>query len=133
MGVVVSGEDGNSGISNEQRKINLIAAENDYGLFVATLDRILVFIGSWWTSSLAGRVQVRRVPDLLKTTEIKSVCFADVSLISRRSEAIRRCHWRTSFVLNVLPWDYRDSILLEFPHGQYLPACPSADIIRLSV
>lgn len=94
MGVVVSGEDGNSGISNEQRKINLIAAENDYGLFVATLDQILVFIGSWWTSSLAGRVQVRRVPDLLKTTETKSVRFADVSLTSRRSEAIRRCHWR---------------------------------------
>ncbi|TQB72828.1 hypothetical protein MPDQ_006390 [Monascus purpureus] len=60
MGVVVSGEDGNSGISNEQRKINLIAAENDYGLFVATLDQILVFIGSWWTSSLAGRVQTFR-------------------------------------------------------------------------
>ncbi|OJJ44679.1 hypothetical protein ASPZODRAFT_144638 [Penicilliopsis zonata CBS 506.65] len=57
MGIVVSGEDGNLGVSNEQQKINQIAAENDYGLFMATLDQVLVFLGSWWTSSLAGRVQ----------------------------------------------------------------------------
>ena len=61
MGVVVSGEDGKLGVSNDQRKINLIAAENDYGLFLATLDQVLVFLGSWWTSSLAGRVQVRQL------------------------------------------------------------------------
>ena len=62
MGVVVSGEDGKLGLSNDQRKIDLITTENDYGLFMATLDQVLVFLGSWWTSSLAGRVQVRRGP-----------------------------------------------------------------------
>lgn len=58
MGIVVSGEDGSAGISNEQQKVDLIAAENDYGLVMATLDQVTVFLGSWWTSSLAGRIQV---------------------------------------------------------------------------
>jgi len=58
MGIVVSGEDGGDGAPNEQQKINMIAAENDYGLVMATLDQVSVFLGSWWTSSLAGRIQV---------------------------------------------------------------------------
>lgn len=58
MGIVVSGEDGGVGAPNEQQKINMIAAENDYGLVMATLDQVSVFLGSWWTSSLAGRIQV---------------------------------------------------------------------------
>ncbi|OJJ41100.1 hypothetical protein ASPWEDRAFT_245001 [Aspergillus wentii DTO 134E9] len=60
MGIVVSGEDGSVGISNEQQKIDLIAAENDYGLVMATLDQVTVFLGSWWTSSLTGRIQTFR-------------------------------------------------------------------------
>lgn len=62
MGIVVSGEDGSLGMSNEQQKISLIATENDYGLIMATLDQILVFLSSWSTSALAGRVQVRSTP-----------------------------------------------------------------------
>lgn len=58
MGIVVSGEDGGVGAPNEQQKVNMIAAENDYGLVMATLDQVSVFLGSWWTSSLTGRIQV---------------------------------------------------------------------------
>ncbi|KAE8394587.1 hypothetical protein BDV23DRAFT_196121 [Aspergillus alliaceus] len=56
MGIVVS-EDGNASGLSEQQKIDIIAAENDYGLVMATLDQVSVFLGSWWTSSLMGRIQ----------------------------------------------------------------------------
>ncbi|PWY93659.1 hypothetical protein BO94DRAFT_486999 [Aspergillus sclerotioniger CBS 115572] len=56
MGIVVS-EDGNVGGLDEQQKLDIIAAENDYGLVMATLDQVSVFLGSWWTSSLLGRIQ----------------------------------------------------------------------------
>ncbi|KAL4819157.1 hypothetical protein BDW67DRAFT_155358 [Aspergillus spinulosporus] len=58
MGIVVS-EDANRG-RNEQQKIDAIVAENDYGLVMVTLDQISVFLGSWWTTSLIGRVQTFR-------------------------------------------------------------------------
>ncbi|PKX93051.1 uncharacterized protein P174DRAFT_442912 [Aspergillus novofumigatus IBT 16806] len=56
MGIVVS-EDRNAGSPNEQQKIDTIAAENDYGLIMATFDQVAVFLSSWWTSSLTGRIQ----------------------------------------------------------------------------
>ncbi|GFN12913.1 uncharacterized protein AtWU_02711 [Aspergillus tubingensis] len=56
MGIVVS-EDGNVSGPSEQQKLDIIAAENDYGLVMATLDQVSIFLGSWWTSSLLGRVQ----------------------------------------------------------------------------
>ncbi|RAL05846.1 uncharacterized protein BO80DRAFT_397087 [Aspergillus ibericus CBS 121593] len=59
MGVVVS-EDRNMGGLDEQQKIDIIATENDYGLVMATLDQVSVFLGSWWTSSLLGRIQTFR-------------------------------------------------------------------------
>ncbi|PWY86150.1 hypothetical protein BO70DRAFT_395273 [Aspergillus heteromorphus CBS 117.55] len=59
MGIVVS-EDGNVGGPIEQQKIDNIAAENDYGLIMATLDQVSVFLGSWWTTSLLGRIQTFR-------------------------------------------------------------------------
>ncbi|RAL08983.1 uncharacterized protein BO97DRAFT_472740 [Aspergillus homomorphus CBS 101889] len=55
MGIVVN-EEGNIGGPTEQQKMDIIAAENDYGLVMATLDQISVFLGSWWTSSLMGRI-----------------------------------------------------------------------------
>ncbi|KAL2833438.1 hypothetical protein BDW59DRAFT_138658 [Aspergillus cavernicola] len=55
MGIVVS-EDATRG-RNEQQKIDAIVAENDYGLVMVTLDQISVFLGSWWTTSLTGRIQ----------------------------------------------------------------------------
>jgi hypothetical protein len=57
MGIVVN-EDSNRGRS-EQEKIEAILAENDCGLVMVTLDQISVFLGSWWTTSLTGRMQVR--------------------------------------------------------------------------
>ncbi|KAJ5105484.1 hypothetical protein NUU61_002831 [Penicillium alfredii] len=60
MGVVVSGEDRNAGSPNQQQKINQIAAENDFGLVITTLDQLFVFFGTWWTSSLTGRIQTYR-------------------------------------------------------------------------
>lgn len=62
MGIVVSSKDGKSGIASEKHNTDMIAAENDYGLIVATLDQALVFLGSWWTTSLIGRIQVSSVP-----------------------------------------------------------------------
>jgi hypothetical protein len=60
MGIVVSGEDRNSSIPNEQQKINQIASENDFGLVITTLDQLFIFFGTWWTSSVTGRVQTYR-------------------------------------------------------------------------
>ncbi|KAE8321711.1 hypothetical protein BDV39DRAFT_210487 [Aspergillus sergii] len=59
MGIVVS-EDGNASGLSEQQKIDMIATENDYGLVMATLDQVSTFLGSWWTSSLTGRIQTFR-------------------------------------------------------------------------
>ncbi|KAL2867951.1 uncharacterized protein BJX67DRAFT_71663 [Aspergillus lucknowensis] len=58
MGIVVS-EDTNRG-RNEQQKIDAIVAENDYGLVMVTLDQISIFLGSWWATSLTGRIQTFR-------------------------------------------------------------------------
>lgn len=58
MGIVVSGEDRKASSSNEQQRINQITAENDFGLVITTADQLFVFFGSWWTSSLTGRIQV---------------------------------------------------------------------------
>ncbi|KAJ5215942.1 uncharacterized protein N7498_002349 [Penicillium cinerascens] len=60
MGVVVSGEDRNANSSNDQEKINQIAAENDFGLVITTIDQLFVFLGTWWSSSLTGRIQTYR-------------------------------------------------------------------------
>lgn len=58
MGVVVSGEDRNARSSNEQQKIEEVATENDFGLIITTLDQLSVLFGTWWTASLAERIQV---------------------------------------------------------------------------
>jgi len=61
MGIVVSGDDNNATSSNEQQRISQITAENDFGLVITTTDQLLIFFGSWWTSSLVGRIQVRQL------------------------------------------------------------------------
>ena len=60
MGIVVSGEDRKTNSLDEQQIINQIAAENDFGLVITTLDQLFVFFGTWWSFSLTGRVNVRR-------------------------------------------------------------------------
>lgn len=64
MGIVVSGEDRNANLTNEEEKITQIAAENDFGLVMTTLDQVFVFFGTWWSSSLTGRIQVRAIYEL---------------------------------------------------------------------
>ncbi|KAJ5258955.1 hypothetical protein N7524_010511 [Penicillium chrysogenum] len=59
MGIVVNG-DRNSSMPNEQQEINQIASENDFGLVITTLDQLFIFFGTWWTSSVTGRVQTYR-------------------------------------------------------------------------
>lgn len=59
MGIVVSGEDGTMGASKEKQKLKLLVSENDYGLAMATLDQVSMFVASWWTRSLGSRIQVR--------------------------------------------------------------------------
>ncbi|PLB54472.1 hypothetical protein P170DRAFT_397986 [Aspergillus steynii IBT 23096] len=56
MGIVVS-EDGTASGPTEQQRADMLAAENDYGLVMATIDQVSVFLGGWWASSLAGRIQ----------------------------------------------------------------------------
>jgi hypothetical protein len=58
MGIVVSGEDRNTRVPNDQQKINQIATENDFGLVMTTLDQLFVFFGTWWTTSLTARILV---------------------------------------------------------------------------
>lgn len=58
MGIVVSGEDRNSNSPEDQETITQIAAENDFGLVITTLDQLLVFFGTWWSSSFTGRIHV---------------------------------------------------------------------------
>ncbi|KAK2753587.1 hypothetical protein FQN54_007364 [Arachnomyces sp. PD_36] len=57
MGIVVSGEDGSRGASKEKEKLKLLVLENDYGLAMATLDQVSMFVASWWTRSLGNRIQ----------------------------------------------------------------------------
>lgn len=61
MGIVVSGEGGNAIVSKEQQKVNQISVENDYGTILNTLDQTLVFLGTWWTTSLTNRIQAGHV------------------------------------------------------------------------
>jgi hypothetical protein len=57
MGIVVSGEDA-AGSRREQQKSKLIAEENDYGLAMATIDQVVMFVCPWWITSFASRIQV---------------------------------------------------------------------------
>lgn len=84
MGIVVS-EDGNAGGPTEQQRVDVLAAENDYGLVMATIDQVSVFLGTWWTSSLAGRIQVSWVPSC---SHESLVPLADFSRSIRHLKAI---------------------------------------------
>ncbi|OAL66266.1 hypothetical protein A7C99_3374 [Trichophyton rubrum] len=57
MGIVVSGEELNTASMREQEKIALLAEENDFGLALAAIDQLSMFGASWWTKSLACRIQ----------------------------------------------------------------------------
>ncbi|KAK2748292.1 hypothetical protein FQN57_000950, partial [Myotisia sp. PD_48] len=57
MGIVVAGDDGGSNGRAEQDTIKALSEENDYGLIIATTDQIAMFVTSWWSFSLASRIQ----------------------------------------------------------------------------
>ncbi|KAL1958763.1 hypothetical protein VTO42DRAFT_3882 [Malbranchea cinnamomea] len=57
MGIIVSGEDGALGSRKERQKFKVIADENDYGLVMATLDQVVMFVYPWWAASLGARIQ----------------------------------------------------------------------------
>ncbi|KAL4808998.1 hypothetical protein BDV18DRAFT_157936 [Aspergillus unguis] len=79
MGIVVS-EDAHRG-RNEQQKVDAIVAENDYGLIMVTLDQISVFLGSWWTTSLTGRIQAFRSYAHVPLTRIISYERASLGVV----------------------------------------------------
>lgn len=94
MGIVVSGEDRNSTIPNEQQKINQIASENDFGLVITTLDQLFIFFGTWWTSSVTGRVQVNAIPITLDPWMLIELTFETwrSDLPALCPFCITRCH-----------------------------------------
>jgi hypothetical protein len=115
MGIVVSGEDRNSSIPNEQQKINQIASENDFGLVITTLDQLFIFFGTWWTSSVTGRVQVNAIP----TTP--DVDWADIRDFMFRLTVIMPIpHYLTSYSLRETLQEFLDFTSRVFLPGQ----CP---------
>ncbi|GAD96401.1 conserved hypothetical protein [Paecilomyces variotii No. 5] len=99
MGIVVSGEDGNLGTSKEKQKVNLIATENDYGLVMATLDQVFMFLGSWWTTSLGGRIQTFRSYTHVPLMYIVRFERRAVGLLGVYFAGIPA--WTTSFLLSI--------------------------------
>ncbi|EFR01684.1 hypothetical protein MGYG_04687 [Nannizzia gypsea CBS 118893] len=69
MGIIVSGEELNSASMREQEKIALLAEENDYGLALAAIDQLGMFGSSWWTKSLACRIQTFKSYNLSSLTD----------------------------------------------------------------
>lgn len=95
MGVVVSGEDRNATSSNEQQKINEIAAENDFGLLISSLDQLFVFLGTWWTSSFTARIQV------ILTFPGSGLLLLTAGLLSyRHTDTTTMLHCSMSFALS---------------------------------
>ncbi|KAK2812465.1 hypothetical protein FQN50_001466 [Emmonsiellopsis sp. PD_5] len=99
MGIVVSGEDGNLGISKERQRLNLLSRENDCGLALATLDQIVMFVSSWWTTSLISRIQTFR--------RYTHVPFTDIIRIERNEVGVFGFYcagipaWTVSFMVSV--------------------------------
>ncbi|GBF59797.1 hypothetical protein TMEN_2192 [Trichophyton mentagrophytes] len=72
MGIVVSGEELNTASMREQEKIALLAEENDFGLALAAIDQLSMFGASWWTKSLACRIQTFKSYNVGSLTDIVS-------------------------------------------------------------
>ncbi|EFE42385.1 conserved hypothetical protein [Trichophyton verrucosum HKI 0517] len=72
MGIVVSGEELNTASMREQEKIALLAEENDFGLALAAIDQLSMFGASWWTKSLACRIQTFKSYNIGSLTDIVS-------------------------------------------------------------
>ncbi|KAM5481610.1 hypothetical protein McanCB56680_004146 [Microsporum canis] len=99
MGIVVSGEELNSASMREQDKIASLAEENDFGLALAALDQLIMFGASWWTKSLACRIQTFK--------NYTSVSLTDIILRERHRVGFAGFYlaglpvWTMSFLLSV--------------------------------
>ena len=114
MGIVVSGEDRNSSIPNEQQRINQIASENDFGLVITTLDQIFIFFGTWWTSSVTGRVQVNAPQTTL------DVEWADARMLMfRLTGSTPILHYSVPYSLKETLQGSLASVFREFLPGQF--------------
>ncbi|OAX84454.1 hypothetical protein ACJ72_01178 [Emergomyces africanus] len=99
MGIVVSGEDGTLGISKERQRMNLLSTENDYGLAMATLDQVLMFFSSWWTTSLAARIQTFKRYTHMPFLQIIRLERSKIGLFGFYCAGIPT--WTVSFIVSV--------------------------------
>ncbi|EGC45629.1 conserved hypothetical protein [Histoplasma capsulatum var. duboisii H88] len=99
MGIVVSGEDGTLGISKERQRMNLLSTENDYGLALATLDQVAMFFSSWWTTSLAARIQTFKRYTHVPFLQIIRTERSEVGLFGFYGAGIPA--WTVSFIVSV--------------------------------
>ncbi|EEH19156.2 hypothetical protein PABG_01475 [Paracoccidioides brasiliensis Pb03] len=117
MGIVVSGEDGNLGISKERQHMSLLSTENDYGLAMATLDQVFMFCSSWWTTSLAARIQTFKKYTHVPFMQIIHLERNELGLFSFYCGGLPT--WTASFVISVCRNHFLEPAL-EYLHGKVL-------------
>ncbi|OJD18727.1 hypothetical protein AJ78_01264 [Emergomyces pasteurianus Ep9510] len=115
MGIVVSGEDGTLGISKERQRMNLLSTENDYGLAMATLDQVVMFFSSWWTTSLASRIQTFKRYTHVPFLQIIRIERSRVGLFGFYCAGIPA--WTVSFIVSVCRNHFLEPAI-EYVHGK---------------
>ncbi|KKZ65006.1 hypothetical protein EMCG_09086 [[Emmonsia] crescens] len=115
MGIVVSGEDGTLGISKERQRMNLLSTENDYGLAMATLDQVVMFFSSWWTTSLAARIQTFKRYTHMPFLQIIRMERNKVGLFGFYCAGIPA--WTVSFIVSVCRNHFLEPAL-DYIHGK---------------
>ncbi|PGH07695.1 hypothetical protein GX51_01704 [Blastomyces parvus] len=115
MGIVVSGEDGTLGISKERQRMNLLSSENDYGLAMATVDQVVMFFSSWWTTSLAARIQTFKRYTHVPFLQIIRVERHKVGLFGFYGAGIPA--WTVSFIVSVCRNHFLEPAL-DYIHGK---------------
>ncbi|KAL2370040.1 hypothetical protein RJZ57_005524 [Blastomyces gilchristii] len=115
MGIVVSGEDGSLGISKERQRMNLLSSENDYGLAMATIDQVVMFFSSWWTTSLAARIQTFKRYTHVPFLQIIRLERHKVGLFGFYAAGIPA--WTVSFIVSVCRNHFLEPAL-DYIHGK---------------
>ncbi|EEQ88622.2 hypothetical protein RJZ56_000362 [Blastomyces dermatitidis] len=115
MGIVVSGEDGSLGISKERQRMNLLSSENDYGLAMATVDQVVMFFSSWWTTSLAARIQTFKRYTHVPFLQIIRLERHKVGLFGFYAAGIPA--WTVSFIVSVCRNHFLEPAL-DYIHGK---------------
>ncbi|OJD25113.1 hypothetical protein ACJ73_03525 [Blastomyces percursus] len=115
MGIVVSGEDGTLGISKDRQRMNVLSSENDYGLAVATVDQVVMFFSSWWTTSLAARIQTFKRYTHVPFLQIIRLERHKVGLFGFYGAGIPA--WTVSFIVSVCRNHFLEPTL-DYIHGK---------------